>query len=74
MYLVQQPASGGAGWLRKVRIVETEGGPMPQALDQFDAFAETQSGLETARGFPGAEPTFADLYKTMARHNSETGT
>lgn len=62
---------GGAGWLRRVRIVETEGGPMPDTPDGFEAFAQTQSGLETARGFPGAEPAFADLYKTMARHQTE---
>jgi len=63
---------GGGRWLRRVRTVETEGGLMPDGLDGMEAFAETQSGLETARGFAGAEAAFADLFKTLTARTGET--
>ena len=56
---------GGGRWLRRVHIVETEGARIPDTLDGFDAFADSQSGLDTARGFTGAEAAFADFFKTL---------
>ena len=58
---------GGGQWLRRVRTVETEGGFMPADLSRFEDFADSQSGLDTSRGFVGAEPAFEDLFKTMTR-------
>ncbi|MAK64748.1 MAG: hypothetical protein CMF75_08450 [Maricaulis sp.] len=57
---------GGGKWLRRVRTVETEGGLMPDDLGAMDAFADSQAGLDTARGFTGAEAAFADLFKTLS--------
>lgn len=59
---------GGGGWLRRVETVETGGAAMPQHLDGFEAFAEGQSGLSTARGFAGAEAAFADLFGDLRAH------
>lgn len=59
---------GGGGWLRRVETVETRGAAMPQQAGEFEAFAEGQSGLATARGFAGAEAAFADLYADLRTH------
>ncbi|WP_440958667.1 SDR family NAD(P)-dependent oxidoreductase [Oceanicaulis sp. LC35] len=62
---------GGGGWLRRVRIQETEGAPFPEEIPDFEAFADTQSGLETLRGFTGAEAAFTDFFKTLVKAKPE---
>lgn len=59
---------GGGGWLRRVETVETGGAAMPQQIVDFETFAVGQSGLETARGFSGAEAAFADLFGDLRAH------
>ena len=62
---------GGAGWLRRVRTLETPGAPFPDELTEFERFADSQSSLEGLRGFTGAEAAFSDFFKTFSNAQSD---
>ncbi len=67
---------GGAGWLRRARIQESEGASMAcaGAVDDaaIDACARLIDAQPADRAFDGGEAAFADLFARVRQHNLET--